>query len=955
MSLRLLRIAIVLLVSLISHVSIYGQIKDSIETGGIFGYLKDSSHNYFLQAATVSVYQDAHDELLAYTLTNSLGEFRIKGLPLGIKLKVKASFIGYEVYSSTFLISSGEKYINIGTIIMNRGENLLEEVSVTSSPVRMHGDTLEFNAAAFKLDKNAVAEDLLKKLPGIIVWGDGTVTVNGRKINKLLVDGKPFFGGESKVATQNIPKTAIDKVQVYQEAIDLNNPYDSITSINFKLKKGYKSGYFGLFSAGQGSDEKYELGANNNVFTPRTQFAIVGQSNNTNKMGNDINTLLRNNTYKGRGVRVEYQPDFDLKGVNNQTSGGLLFLHDFIPDFNEYRQNRFSTNSFFNHNYNSTAQQIETVNSVGIDSTLQQNTASNDREDVTGFSLSTNYNKRKEEDSLTFSGIYNYKEIEKQNFLQNETFNSQSNILSTSKQYDSSNNIAQNVSFSINYNHHGFYNSTVNKLTNWNIFYSISSENNNLNRILKTNFINNINTGMSAYYNRRYNNNDNRVIQQFSTKLGNFSSWLFGNNRTLSLFNIQFENDLRWVIEKQNNLINDGDTLNTHYFQNNYLSKISKYVILNNIGGFLIRRSFSNILANRYQKDFVISVNAKAQFFSQNNISSQPFQNFSHTYSSFIPSVNLTYYNFQYGEYVNWYYLNFGISNIYPTQDQQFQLVDSSELYYMKGGNIMLKPSKKYELIVGYKHDTYGSKNALNYGASLIAGAIRDYFGDSTRIDNAGRYIHFTTNLSGYKYMERSTFLNKAFPLGAHQLQVNFRTSVGKSRNPGIIGYQGNINSALNISDIFTQSDTLSLYYTYKDLFAINIAEYVTYYKSSQSGFTNGIFENTQTSTRIGIGVNVTKEFSLNTNISYNRFANSNTLGNTYYIWNAFTSYRFLSAKNLEIKFSAMDLLNQNKGIINFGNNYSYTHGTINLLHQYFMMTVSYFPRKFGKNSKAKE
>jgi hypothetical protein len=75
----------------------------------------------------------------------------------------------------------------------------------------------------------------------------------------------------------------------------------------------------------------------------------------------------------------------------------------------------------------------------------------------------------------------------------------------------------------------------------------------------------------------------------------------------------------------------------------------------------------------------------------------------------------------------------------------------------------------------------------------------------------------------------------------------------------------------------------------------------------------------------------------------------SGTAANNYTIWNASMSYRFLPANNLELKCAALDLLNENKGIINSGNNLSFTHGTVNMLRQYFMATLTYFPRKFGK------
>ncbi|MFV0604983.1 MAG: hypothetical protein ACK5NK_03985 [Niabella sp.] len=128
----------------------------------------------------------------------------------------------------------------------------METVVVQSiPPVRMNGDKLEFNAGAFKMDVNATGEDWMRILPGLTIWGDGEITFNGKKIQSLLVDGKPFMGGETTVATQNLPKDALDKLQIYQQRNE-KHPLDSTMFVNLKLKEDKKMGYFGKFGVGYG-------------------------------------------------------------------------------------------------------------------------------------------------------------------------------------------------------------------------------------------------------------------------------------------------------------------------------------------------------------------------------------------------------------------------------------------------------------------------------------------------------------------------------------------------------------------------------------------------------------------------------------------------------------------------------------------------------------------------------
>jgi hypothetical protein len=197
-------------------------------------------------------------------------------------------------------------------------------------------------------------------------------------------------------------------------------------------------------------------------------------------------------------------------------------------------------------------------------------------------------------------------------------------------------------------------------------------------------------------------------------------------------------------------------------------------------------------------------------------------------------------------------------------------------------------------------------------------------------------------------------FFNKAFIYGVNQFQINVASAIEKYRNPGYIGYQTTNEFGLNISTIFTNADSISVLYTFKDVLALNFIQKLSFYTSTQNGFSNAAFNNVQTMTRFGIGLNPTKRLSINSNVSFNWSTYSNTPVNKFTIWNAYLSYRFMKVNNLELKLSALDILNQNKGIINSGNNYSFSHGTVNLLHQYFMATISYFPRKFGKNSTTK-
>ncbi|MGF1925073.1 MAG: carboxypeptidase-like regulatory domain-containing protein, partial [Bacteroidia bacterium] len=303
--------------------------------GSVKGILRDTARNYTLKSATVSLFK-ADSTLVNYQLSNNYGEFSFKNLPLNVKMYVEVSHVAYQLLRQDFTLVDGKSALDLKTLILKIRDITLKEVEIKIPPISMNGDTLEFNSAAFKLDSNAVVEDLLRKIPNVTLWGDGQITVNGREVKSLLVNGKEFFGGDLKMATQNISKNALEKIQVYSTRNEAN-PLDSSLTVNLKLKKGKESGFFGKVGGGYGTGEKYDFDGNINMFTPKMQIGIVGASNNINKMANSIRTLTSNSTFKGIGTNVEYQSDFRQPGINRSNVAGATFTYNFIekPDWDK--------------------------------------------------------------------------------------------------------------------------------------------------------------------------------------------------------------------------------------------------------------------------------------------------------------------------------------------------------------------------------------------------------------------------------------------------------------------------------------------------------------------------------------------------------------------------------------------------------------------------------------------
>src|SRR6185369_74201 len=157
-------------------------------------------------------------------------------------------------------------------------------------PVVVKKDTIEFNASSFKTLPTALVEDLLRKLPGVQVDADGNIMANGKKVNRILVDGKAFFGDDPKMATKNLPANVIEKVQVTEDKDEAaRNTDGDLTNIgqviNLTLKKGIKKGWFGKAYGGIGTKDRYEIGGIANVYRDTMQLSLLAFSNNVNLSG----------------------------------------------------------------------------------------------------------------------------------------------------------------------------------------------------------------------------------------------------------------------------------------------------------------------------------------------------------------------------------------------------------------------------------------------------------------------------------------------------------------------------------------------------------------------------------------------------------------------------------------------------------------------------------------------
>lgn len=250
------------------------------------GILKDST-GVVLEMANVMAVNKTTNSMDSYGITDDKGRYQLS-LIANTAYIIKASYIGYAPYEIT--VTTGTENI-VKDIMLKKGIELSELEIVHEMPVTIKGDTIVYNSDSFTNGTERKLGDVLKKLPGIEVDKDGGIKVEGKTVSKLMVEGKDFFDGDTKLGVQNIPADAVSKVEVlrnYNEVGQLSgveNSQDNV-AMNIKLKDGKKNFWFGDISAGAsiGDGDRYLVNPKLFYYNPKFSFNFIGNLNNTGEL-----------------------------------------------------------------------------------------------------------------------------------------------------------------------------------------------------------------------------------------------------------------------------------------------------------------------------------------------------------------------------------------------------------------------------------------------------------------------------------------------------------------------------------------------------------------------------------------------------------------------------------------------------------------------------------------------
>lgn len=334
-----------LLCMLLCSFSAFGQKNLSIT-----GTVNDKTTGEAVDMATVSLLNAKDSSFVSGDMSNTKGFFTLKGASKGSYI-INITYVGYKPIYKNVTLNGQNPATSVGKISLETDAILLAETVIEGKvpEVIVKGDTVEYDADSYKTTQNAAVEDLLKKLPGAEVDKDGNITVNGKEIKKILVDGKEFFSDDPKVASKNLPAEMVKKVQVLDRKSDMArltgfDDGDEETVINLTIREGMKKGTMGNAMAGLGhdltgngennGDIRYEVGAMLNHMKDGDRYTLMMGANNTNNMGASD---LGGSRFSGmRGMR--------------RGSGGINTSENIAANVNKNFSPKFSLNGDISYN-----------------------------------------------------------------------------------------------------------------------------------------------------------------------------------------------------------------------------------------------------------------------------------------------------------------------------------------------------------------------------------------------------------------------------------------------------------------------------------------------------------------------------------------------------------------------------------------------------------------------------
>ncbi len=876
-----------------------------------------------VEAATVYLSLKKDSTVVDYSLTDAEGKFHleVKKLNEPVFFTVSDDLSGnYQIDFESLIENKNLGEIQLKTIID------LEGVVISGAPpIRIKSDTLEFNASSFKVRPDANVETLLKQLPGVEIDEDGKITVNGKEVNQILVNGKPFFDKDGKIALQNLPANIINKVQVTdtktkKEEISGDKASGNNSSINLTIDEDKNKGFMLKAMAGYGTDDRYEGSAMLNYFKGNTRLSILGSSNNINSVGFSMNEIFDNMSGgRNRSVWMNDSGSFSINGINfggsgtgitQSNVGGINYSDSWADDDIEFNGSYYYTDSDTKNNNKTVQQNLLPDNLYTTTSTTKSRNQSFNHNFTTNLEVKIDSTA-----SIWFEPGYAFNKTKSSSIFDKNSVNESGELLNESNGTTADEKSKQSFSNSIN-----FYKSFRNK-TRLNLEFS------NSNSRDKADSYNISNT----YF---YQSGDADDIR---------NQYTLDRNRSDEYdMNLEFElpvsDSAKFAVGTDYSIKNKID--NTYAFD--YDEAFQDYVNQNDLLSFEYSSDFDNLnpyASFRIRKNkFNLSLTGGVQFLSQKNngnyLSDAYFQKQEFT----LPSASANG-NYRFGK-GNSIYFNYNFNVDLPSAQQLLPIENRSNPLNYYVGNPDLNPTKTHNIYIGYNNFNFQTRTGynVNFGGNFYESSIANYREINEDFLTTSTY----RNVNGNYSLWGGFNANKSFSKNKSKFRLGAGVYLNHSSNKGFV------EGEEYISRNFSIRPRINFNWDLGEILTVNPSYVLSYQHTEYENYridnsTNIIHTAKLTTTNYW-----PKNFVFGNDFSYTYNSNiADGFKKDFFLWNTSLAYNFWKDQ-LTFKVKVYDILNQNTGDKRTISDTYISDVQNDVLKRYLMFSLGFKLDKFG-------
>jgi uncharacterized membrane protein YgcG len=893
----------------------------------IKGKLIDSVNKQSLKDASVTILDARDSSLEKFGLVTADGSFSVAGIPFGAMV-VQIKFNGYETFTKNITFSVANSNVALGTIYLGPASNELAGVTVSQSVMRIKGDTTEFNASSFKTKPNAVAEDLIRKMPGMEVGKDGSIKSGGEAVARVLVDGKRFMGDDPKLATRNLPPDVIDKIQVFDDMSDQSkfSGFDDgnrIKTLNITTKKDKRKGMFGKAVAGIGSDDKYQESFNFTKMNGDQQITALGQANNINKQDFSENNIGGGRNFGGGGGGGGFGGGGGGTGSGIRTvlSAGFNYRDVWSPKIDAYGSYTF------NMPRNNAESSSNTRTILGEDTATFQNSTSNSVNKSENHRFSFNFEDRIDSNNSLI-------------FRPNLALQSNNSVGYSTSNYSSGRNIENGGVHPLT--------QSVSNTSSYNSGVNVNGSNLQLrHRFAKRGRTLSLDFGFSASTNNGDGNTytvNNYFIPGFANDTLNQhyrdSSRSYSLNPTLSYTEPLGKNQMLEIRYSLNHT-NSNTSTSTYNFDN-ASQKFNRFdTLFSNAYKYTQTSNTANLNYRMQQTKYNFSVGTGIQFqeFESDNTTKNVLVK--RQFVNFTPQANFTY-NFTRSKSLRVFYN--GRTGTPSAMQLQPVTTTSDKINYQKG-NPDLTPQFTNSLRILYSSvDPFTQRIVVG----TVNGTITSNDIVSYSIQSAGTGGRTTTYLNYGTTYNLNGYFMYGFPLKTPKSNVNLTSNVSYSKSNSFLTLPGKL-PAPNATRSYNLSETVKWTTNLKNNFDMNLSTTFTYnpIRSSLSSETNSNYMTHVLSADFTAYSN--NGWTIASDFDYTHYFGRPAGYNTsVFLITPSIAKTFLKNKAGELRLSCFDLLNQNQTVSVNSNANQIVNSISNNLKRYVMLTFTYNLRAFG-------